>query len=61
MYSSGLNQYGQLGLGDTENRNTLTKVSLVFVAADVVSFEDCCHSALVLTLIFVCRYLFSTG
>lgn len=31
VYSSGLNQYGQLGLGDTENRNTLTKVSLVLV------------------------------
>jgi len=26
VYSSGLNQYGQLGLGDTENRHQLTKV-----------------------------------
>ncbi len=27
VYSSGLNQYGQLGHGDTENREVLTKVS----------------------------------
>ena len=29
LYASGLNQYGQLGLGDTETRHVLTKVCLI--------------------------------
>ena len=46
LYATGYNGYGQLGLGDTTQRNSFTKISTLASVADFGSFGGGCYGPL---------------
>lgn len=49
LFTAGLNNYGQLGLGDTVNRSFLTPISEIDEAVHLVQVKGGVHHSLALT------------